>query len=99
MKPVGKPDAGNPHVRFDERGRETGWAQCCQQPAPVLDSTCLQAEQRSACGSQTVPQGYNTFLRELKQRIRQAQIWTALAVNRELIVLYWPPRPAFKIIT
>jgi hypothetical protein len=24
MKPVGKPDAGNPHVRFDERGGETG---------------------------------------------------------------------------
>jgi hypothetical protein len=23
VKPVGKPDAGNPHVRFDERGRET----------------------------------------------------------------------------
>jgi hypothetical protein len=23
-KSVGKPDAGNPHVRFDERGRETG---------------------------------------------------------------------------
>ena len=23
MKPVGKPYAGNPHVRFDERGRET----------------------------------------------------------------------------
>ncbi len=23
-KPVGKPDAGNPHVRFDERGREKG---------------------------------------------------------------------------
>src|SRR6516225_4005191 len=22
-KPVGKPDAANPHVRFDERGRET----------------------------------------------------------------------------
>ena len=22
-KSVGKPDAGNPHVRFDERGRET----------------------------------------------------------------------------
>ena len=35
MKPVGKPDAGNPHVRFDERGRETG--QCAT--APVLDST------------------------------------------------------------
>src|SRR5215469_15476070 len=24
MKPVGKPDAGNLHVRFDERGWETG---------------------------------------------------------------------------
>jgi hypothetical protein len=24
MKSAGKPDAGNPHVRFDERGRETG---------------------------------------------------------------------------
>ena len=27
MKPVGKPDAGNPHVRFDERGGETGLRQ------------------------------------------------------------------------
>jgi hypothetical protein len=24
MKPVGEPDAGNPHVRFDERGAEKG---------------------------------------------------------------------------
>ena len=34
--PVGEPDAGNPHVRFDERGPETG-----QQfaTAPVFDST------------------------------------------------------------
>ena len=24
MKPVGKPDARNPHVRFDERGGEPG---------------------------------------------------------------------------
>ena len=23
MKPVGEPDAGDPHVRFDERGWET----------------------------------------------------------------------------
>jgi hypothetical protein len=37
VKPVGEPDAGNPHVRFDERGWET------ERPpiatAPVLDST------------------------------------------------------------
>jgi hypothetical protein len=35
-KPVGKPDAGNPHVRFDERGGETGHA---SDTAPFLDST------------------------------------------------------------
>jgi len=33
MKPVGKPDAGNPHVRFDERGGETG---CLGDTAPRL---------------------------------------------------------------
>ena len=40
MKPVGKPDAGNPHVRFDERGRETG---CLGNTAPFLDSTAILA--------------------------------------------------------
>src|SRR5271166_3700278 len=35
-KPVGKPDAGNPHVRFDERGGETN---CLRSTAPLLDST------------------------------------------------------------
>ena len=39
MKPVGKPDAGNPHVRFDERGRETGQLHFAQATAPFLDST------------------------------------------------------------
>ena len=33
MKSVGKPDAGNPHVRFDERGRETGR---CHRARPRL---------------------------------------------------------------
>jgi hypothetical protein len=39
MKSVGKPDAGNPHVRFDERGRETGRLHVAQATAPFLDST------------------------------------------------------------
>jgi hypothetical protein len=38
MKPVGKPDAGNPHVRFDERGWETG-RRLASVLAPILDST------------------------------------------------------------
>ena len=40
MKSVGKPDAGNRHVRFDERGWETG-RRYASVPAPVLDSTCV----------------------------------------------------------
>ena len=40
MKPVGKPDAGNPHVRFDERGGETGRLDDIEaDTAPFLDST------------------------------------------------------------
>jgi hypothetical protein len=38
MKPVGKPDARNEHVRFDERGWETG-RRLASAPAPILDST------------------------------------------------------------
>src|ERR1700741_2750963 len=39
MKLVGKPDAGNRHVRFDERGQETEWCHMAQATAPVLDAT------------------------------------------------------------
>ncbi len=39
VKSVGKPDAGNPHVRFDERGRETERCRMAQATAPFLDST------------------------------------------------------------
>jgi hypothetical protein len=42
MKPVGEPDAGNPHVRFDERGWETETSldhSIRSMPtAPILDS-------------------------------------------------------------
>ena len=41
MKPVGKPNAGNRHVRFDERGWETGRRRMAQATAPILDSTDL----------------------------------------------------------
>jgi predicted nuclease of restriction endonuclease-like (RecB) superfamily len=35
------------------------------------------------------PKGYDEFLRDLKQRIRSAQVRAALAVNGELVLLYW----------
>src|SRR5262249_45996823 len=36
-----------------------------------------------------LPQGYRAFLKDLKERIRGTQVWAALAVNRELLELYW----------
>jgi predicted nuclease of restriction endonuclease-like (RecB) superfamily len=38
---------------------------------------------------QTLPGDYDTFLRDLKERIRTAQVRAALSINRELILLYW----------
>ena len=35
------------------------------------------------------PDDYNDFLRDLKARIRGAQVRVALAINRELVLLYW----------
>lgn len=35
------------------------------------------------------PPNYDDFLRDLKDRIRRAQVKAALAVNRELVLLYW----------
>lgn len=32
---------------------------------------------------------YSDFLRALKERIRTVQVRAALAVNRELVLLYW----------
>lgn len=35
------------------------------------------------------PDGYNSWLVGLKERIHSAQQRAALAVNRELVLLYW----------
>lgn len=34
-------------------------------------------------------EGYDDFLRDLKERIRSAQVKAALAVSHELVTLYW----------
>src|SRR5262245_47671830 len=36
-----------------------------------------------------LPAGYAELLEDLKQRIRSAQVKAAVAVNRELLLLYW----------
>lgn len=40
-------------------------------------------------GSLTDFEGYDAFLTDIKQRIRAAQVKAALAVNHEMILLYW----------
>ena len=42
VKPVGEPDAGDRHVRFDERGWETERCRMAQATAPILDSTTFE---------------------------------------------------------
>lgn len=37
----------------------------------------------------SIAEGYDDFLRDLKERIRSAQVRAVLAVNRELVLLYW----------
>jgi hypothetical protein len=39
--------------------------------------------------AELLPKGYEAFLGELKERIRTAQLRASLAVNRELVLLYW----------
>ena len=36
-----------------------------------------------------LPEGYDAFLKSLKERVRSAQLRASLAVNRELVLLYW----------
>ena len=39
--------------------------------------------------SLSIPEDYNNFLLDLKERIRNAQVRAALSINRELVLLYW----------
>ena len=43
----------NPHVRFDERGRETERCRMAQATAPVLDSTM---DRRASCSARQILQ-------------------------------------------
>ena len=40
-------------------------------------------------GRLPVVEGYDSFLHDLKEHIRKAQLQAALAVNCELVLLYW----------
>jgi predicted nuclease of restriction endonuclease-like (RecB) superfamily len=56
-------------------------------------STKWQARRDASYGADVtpsdLPEGYGAFVEALKARIRDAQLKAALAVNRELLTLYW----------
>jgi hypothetical protein len=43
----------------------------------------------SRSSASLLPAGYGELLEDLKSRVRTAQVKAAVAVNRELIQLYW----------
>jgi predicted nuclease of restriction endonuclease-like (RecB) superfamily len=49
----------------------------------------LAADTAHATPSEDLPETYPKFLAELKQRISTARLRASLAVNRELVLLYW----------
>jgi len=51
MKPVGEPDAGDRHVRFDERGWETERCRMVQVTAPILNSAIPSIRTSIASGA------------------------------------------------
>ncbi len=52
---------------------------------PMMTNTVTDSE----LSSSILPNGYKEFLEEIKGRIREAQIRASLAVNKELVILYW----------
>ena len=46
-------------------------------------------DQELTPAKQAALSGYDAWLRDVKARVRAAQIRAALAVNRELVLLYW----------
>ena len=56
----------------------------------VLSELQVSMKERPMHEIQTVePAGYAEFLAELKQRIERAQLRASLAMNWELVLLYW----------
>src|SRR5437867_76887 len=51
-------------------------------------TTSAKAAKKPVSGD-VLPKGYAELLADVKSRIRAAQVKAALAVNRELIALYW----------
>jgi hypothetical protein len=76
-------------------------ASLCRQAAAIARSSCnlkraasLAQIHRNMTGPKVsepaaLPDSYQALLSELKQSVAEARLRAALAVNRELVILYW----------
>jgi transposase len=83
MKPVGKPDAGKLHVRFDERGGETERAKA----PPRLSSTLLKRGKTDAADAEAVCEAVTRpTMRFVPLKSREQQAALSLHRTRDLLV-------------
>ena len=75
-----------------ERGDREDNVSCDRMPMTTEHMAKKNPESRPPAKkkkAELLPKGYEVFLRELKEQIRTAQNSASLAVNHELISLYW----------
>jgi hypothetical protein len=56
---------------------------------PARKKTLNAAAKNAGADEAAVPATYLTLLTEIKERVRNARLRAHLAVNRELVLLYW----------
>jgi predicted nuclease of restriction endonuclease-like (RecB) superfamily len=74
-----QPAATDTNVRRRNAVREDSWPRRNRRTSPLTRTPPVARE----------PKGYAEFLSQLKDRIRRAQLRASLAVNHEMVVLYW----------
>jgi predicted nuclease of restriction endonuclease-like (RecB) superfamily len=77
------------HDPVDESATWEGDMPAKQKKPVKKRSTRRGAMARSGRAVEALPAGYAELLEELKARIRSAQVKAVVAVNRELLLLYW----------
>src|SRR5689334_5656349 len=90
--------SGNPALPRvkEQQAARTSASYLMRAPALVallrtMDSMGKQQPTELAASTTTGPllAGYDDLLRDIKERVKTARVRAALAVNRELVLLYW----------
>jgi len=85
VKPIGKPDAGNRPVRFDERGQETERCRMAQATAPLFDSTKKSAMRRDQGGRCCTSEGF--FLRVRTNTAESVRLVVVASIENSSVAL------------